>query len=82
VTHDGKSVRIYLDGVKVWEKEQPEKKVNSSPFPLGIGGFWHEGKVQTSTCIHGRMGEVKFHSTALSDEEIKKEFEAGKTPGK
>lgn len=82
VTHDGKSVRIYLDGVKVWEKEQAEKKVNSSPFPLGIGGFWHEGKVQTSTCFHGRMGEVKFHSTALSDEEIKKEFEAGKTPGK
>jgi len=81
VTHDGTTVRIYLNGVKVWEKDQPETKVVPNRFPLCIGGFWHGGKVAASNGFRGRLKEIKFYSTALSDAEIEKAYEAGKTPG-
>jgi len=76
LTHDKKTVRIYLNGAKVWEKEQPEEKVMPTGFPLCLGGFRHDGC--TSGSFSGRMAQLKFLRKALSEDDVKKDFETGK----
>ena len=76
LTHDKKTVRIYLNGKKVLEKEQPAEEVMPSGAAVCLGHFW--GPSPTGGCFCGRMGEVKFLSKALSEDDIRKAYEAGK----
>jgi len=74
VTYDNSYVKIYLNGNKVWEKEQKEEKIRPSTFPLCIGGFWHEGKIQQYRLYKGKISEVKIYDYGIPEEQIKEEF--------
>ena len=74
VTYDNSYVKIYLNGNKVWEKEQKEEKIIPSAFPLCLGGFWHGGKIQQYKLFRGRFSEVRIYDYGMKEEEVRETF--------
>ena len=74
-TYDNRTLRLYLNGKRVWEKEQVESKVNPSGFPLCVGGFWHEGRITSYGRYRGRLSDIRIFPRALAEADVGHEYE-------
>ncbi|MCM8768183.1 MAG: LamG domain-containing protein [Candidatus Omnitrophica bacterium] len=74
LTYDNNMIKVYVDGNKVFEKEQKEEKIIPSPFPLCIGGFWHEGKISQYKLFEGKISQIRLYSYPLSEEKVRTMF--------
>jgi hypothetical protein len=64
-TKNGSSNFVYVDGV---DRTNPDTGVtfSNSDQPLGIGGQWYGGAIQTAQLWNGSVDEVAIYGTVLS----------------
>ncbi|OGV66554.1 MAG: hypothetical protein A3K19_23865 [Lentisphaerae bacterium RIFOXYB12_FULL_65_16] len=83
VARQGEGIRLYADGRKVGEKQNPAPRAaNSEPLVIGREAWGGEpANSKTPGFFVGWLDEVKIWSCALSDDEVKREFETAPKPG-
>lgn len=64
-TFDGKLLRLYIDGKKVSEREQPGKLAPGRPTPASIGAY--NGRHEP---FHGGIDDMRVYTGALTEEQV------------
>lgn len=81
VARQGYGITLYADGRKVGEKLNPaERESNSGPLVIGREAWG--GANNTPGFYQGLMDEVKIWPMALTDAQVKREYEASPRPMK
>ncbi len=63
-TFDGKTMRVFLDGLEIGRRERPGAITAGGPAPAAIGSTrGHE-------CFQGAMDDLRIYATALSPAEV------------
>ena len=81
VAQQGVGIALYADGRKVAEKLNAAARESNSE-PLVIGREAWGGQNNTPGFFQGLMDEVKIWPMALSDEQVKREYDGSPRPGK
>ncbi len=69
-TFDGQHLRLYIDGAKVSEREEPGQLAPGRPTPGSIGAY--NGRNEP---FHGGIDDMRVYSGALADRQISQLFE-------
>lgn len=79
VARAGYGITLYADGHKVGEKLNPgEREANSQPLVIGREAWG--GPNQTPGFFQGLLDEVQIWPVALTEEQVKREYEASARP--
>ena len=68
-TYDGKTIKLYVNGVLDGSKDKPGKAKCTQKTPLAIGGQFG-GNAGTNELINGLIDEACIYNRALSEDEI------------
>ena len=70
-TFDGKTIRIYVDGVEQGSMERPGP-VNTNDFHLCLGNY----EIDHASHFEGLIDEVKLYASSLTAEQVKAQYTA------
>jgi hypothetical protein len=74
-SYDGKTIRLYVNGVLDASKDKPGKAQCTAQTPLAIGGQFG-GNAGTNELINGLIDEACIYNRALSEDEIAQNMNA------
>jgi hypothetical protein len=68
-THDGGTMRLYINGQRVAETPVPTTPLTVAPTPLVIGAYEHLARTPTY-CYKGRMADIRLYNDCLDDQRV------------
>ncbi len=68
-THDGNTMRLYVNAQRVAETEVPTTPTTMAPTPLVIGAYQHLARTP-SYCFQGRMADIRVYQDCLDEQGI------------
>lgn len=68
-THDGRAMRLYVNGQRVAATAVPTTPITIAATPLVIGAYQHLPRTP-SYCFRGRMADIRFDNVCLDDQSV------------
>ena len=77
VIYDGITLKVYLDGEPCGAEDPAEGDVTPREKPFTIGGYGsNPADIGGNDLYSGRIDEVRLYNRALSDDEVKQNFDS------